>query len=73
MRKVDAAEFIARLMIVGMQPKAGNGVGNNSPFGQTVIIRPGEKPFLGMWVSHQAGAMASELRAQVATLVARKP
>ena len=73
MRKVDAAELIARLMIVDMQPKAGNGLGNNSPLGQSVIIRAGEKFLLGMRVGQQAGAMANELRAQVATLVARKP
>ena len=38
MGKVDAADFVAWLMVVGVKPKTGNGLGNDSPPGKTVVI-----------------------------------
>src|ERR1700722_6596862 len=73
MRKVDAADFVARLMVVRMQAKAGNGLGDNSAAGKTVVVRAPEKLLLGMRIGNQVGAMADELGAQIAAFKAGEP
>src|ERR1700722_1471185 len=73
MSKVDAADLIAWLMIVGMQSKTGNRLSNNSPLSKTVIVRSGEEFLFRMRISQQVGAVSSKLWAEVTTLVPRKP
>ena len=57
MGKVDAADFVAWLMVVRVQPKAGDGLGNDSPLGQAVVIGSLEEVLLGMRIGNQAGAV----------------
>ncbi len=73
MREVDAADFVAGLMVVGMQPKAGNGLGNDSPPGKAVVVRTLKKFLRRVRIGDQAGAMAHKLRAQVAPLETGEP
>ena len=73
MGKVDAADFVAWLMVVRVKPEAGNGLGNDSPSRETVVIRPLEEVLLGVRIGNQAGAMARERGPQIAAIKAREP
>ena len=65
--------FVARLMVVGVKPKAGDGLGNDSAPGETVVIGPLEEILFGMRIGNQVGAVACEFGAQIAALETGKP
>src|SRR5579862_7115483 len=73
MREVNAIELVAGLMVVGMQPEAGDGLSNDSPLGQVVVIRPPEEIFCRMRVGYQASPMLDKCRTQIASLKAGEP
>src|SRR6202000_186945 len=60
MGKVDAVDFVTWLMVVRVKPEAGDGMGNDSPLCQAVVIRALEEVLLGMGIGNQAGAVASK-------------
>ena len=73
MGKVDAVDFVAWLMVVRVKPKAGDGLGNDSPLGKAVVIGALEEVFLGMRIANQAGTVTRKHGPQVATLETGEP
>src|SRR5579859_227482 len=73
MGKVDAVDFISWLVVVRVEPKAGDGMGNDSPLCQAVVIRALEEVLLRMGIGNQAGAVARKHGPQVAAIETSEP